>query len=181
MGSTWRRMGHAVELLAISHLDNCLELRGALANALPVLAVHHKNESVRIVEVVPPQWPQLLLTADVPYGEHHVLVLHLLNVEAYRGYRCEDLANMQLVEDGGLPREGGVSGWFGQRLYAHTRSLPTFPAASRPSITALISLRYRVDIQFPRPSEKRESTSRQPIRTYSRTGCQTTGRKHYPS
>lgn len=34
-------------------------------------------------EVVFPEWSELFLAADVPYCELHVLILHLLDVEAW--------------------------------------------------------------------------------------------------
>ena len=37
---------------------------------------------ISYLEIVPPKWPNLVLTADVPDGEADVLVLDGLNVEA---------------------------------------------------------------------------------------------------
>lgn len=59
-----------------------LELTGCTANAFSILAVHHINQPVGVVEVVPPEWTELFLAANIPHCEENVLVLHLLHVEA---------------------------------------------------------------------------------------------------
>ena len=48
----------------------------------------------------------LVLASDVPHGERDVLVLDGLDVEADRRDGCDDLPELQLVQDGGLT--GGV-------------------------------------------------------------------------
>lgn len=40
-------------------------------------------QTIRIIEVMPPQRPQLLLATDIPYCKHHVLVLYFLNIEPW--------------------------------------------------------------------------------------------------
>ena len=59
-------------------------LHGAL-DAFAIERVDDEDERVGVVEVVAPQRAELLLPAHVPHREHHVLVLHLLHVEACRG------------------------------------------------------------------------------------------------
>jgi hypothetical protein len=39
------------------------------------------DQSICVVEVVPPQGPQFLLATDVPHSKHYILVLNLLNIE----------------------------------------------------------------------------------------------------
>jgi hypothetical protein len=39
------------------------------------------DQSIGVVEVVPPQGPQFLLAANIPYSEHYILVLNLLNIK----------------------------------------------------------------------------------------------------
>ena len=51
---------------------------------------------------MPPQGPDLVLTADVPHGEADVLVLNRLDVEADGGDGGDNLAQLELVEDGRL-------------------------------------------------------------------------------
>jgi hypothetical protein len=38
-------------------------------------------QAIGIIEVMPPQGPQLLLAANIPHGKHHILVLNFLNIE----------------------------------------------------------------------------------------------------
>ena len=61
---------------------------------------------LRVLEVVAPEWSDLVLTADVPNRERDVLVLDRLDVEADCGDCGDDLAELQFVEDGGLT--GGI-------------------------------------------------------------------------
>ena len=53
-----------------------------------------------------PQGSDLVLTSDIPDGEVDVLVLDRLDVEPDGGDGGDDLAELELVEDGGLA--GGV-------------------------------------------------------------------------
>jgi hypothetical protein len=39
------------------------------------------DQSIGVVEVVPPQGPQFFLAANIPYSEHYILVLNLLNIK----------------------------------------------------------------------------------------------------
>ena len=51
---------------------------------------------------MPPEWSDLVLTADIPYGEADVLVLHSFHVEPNSGDGGDHLTQLQLVEDGGF-------------------------------------------------------------------------------
>ncbi len=66
-------------------LDDRLEFLRRLADAVAVRRVYHKNERVCVVEVVAPQRAQLLLPAHIPHREHHVFVLHFLDLCACSG------------------------------------------------------------------------------------------------
>lgn len=57
---------------------------------------------LRTAEVVPPQGPDLVLTANVPDIKFDVFVGDSLDVEADGGDCGDVLAKLQLVEDGGL-------------------------------------------------------------------------------
>jgi len=46
-----------------------------------------------------PEWPDLVLTTDVPAYEGHVLIRYTLHVEPYSRYRCDDLPQLQLVQN----------------------------------------------------------------------------------
>jgi hypothetical protein len=62
-----------------------LELLLRLGNSLPVVRVNHKYKTLRVLEIVPPEGSNLVLSADVPYCEADVFVLDRLDVEA-----CKD-------------------------------------------------------------------------------------------
>ena len=49
-----------------------------------------------------PQRSNLVLAADVPHRKAYILVLYRLDVEAYCGYGGDNLAQLELVENGGL-------------------------------------------------------------------------------
>ena len=62
--------------------------------------------AVAAARTVAPERADLVLAADVPDGERDVLVLDRLHVEANGRDRGHDLAELELVQDGGLA--GGV-------------------------------------------------------------------------
>ncbi len=59
-----------------------MQLLPRLVNSGTVIAVDDEDETLRAGEVVPPQRPDLVLSADVPYVEFDVLVGYGLDVEA---------------------------------------------------------------------------------------------------
>merc|ERR1712241_701898 len=87
------------ELILCQHAH---QLVARLADSLPVVRVHHENQTLRVLEVVAPERSDLVLTADVPNRERDVLVLDRLDVETDCGDGGDDLAELQFVEDGGL-------------------------------------------------------------------------------
>jgi hypothetical protein len=40
-------------------------------------------QPIRIVKVMPPEWPQLFLSTNIPNCEYHILILNLLHIETY--------------------------------------------------------------------------------------------------
>jgi hypothetical protein len=66
------------ELVLVQHP---LELLASLNNTVAIVAVNDENDTLRVLEVVPPQRTDLVLTADIPHGELNVLVLDGLDVE----------------------------------------------------------------------------------------------------
>ena len=63
------------------NLGNYLELVCSFLNSISVLTIYHIDKPVCIVEVMPPQWSQLLLTTNIPNSEKHILVLYFLHIE----------------------------------------------------------------------------------------------------
>ena len=77
-----------------------------LPNSLSVVGVYDEDEPLRVLEVMSPEWPDLVLATDVPHGEADVLVFHGLHVEP-NGRDCrDDLAQLELVQNGRF--SGGV-------------------------------------------------------------------------
>eukprot|EP00327_Prymnesium_parvum_P018964 CAMPEP_0113240970 /NCGR_PEP_ID=MMETSP0008_2-20120614/6546_1 /TAXON_ID=97485 /ORGANISM="Prymnesium parvum" /LENGTH=245 /DNA_ID=CAMNT_0000088345 /DNA_START=136 /DNA_END=874 /DNA_ORIENTATION=- /assembly_acc=CAM_ASM_000153 len=89
------------ELILVQH---AVELVASLADAVAIVGVHDEDDALRVLVVVAPQGPDLVLPAHVPHGEGDVLVLNRLHVEADRGDGGDDLAKLELVENGGLAR-----------------------------------------------------------------------------
>ena len=61
------------------------------------------------LKVMTPERSDLILATNVPQSEVYVLAFDIFNVEANRGNRRDNLAELQLVEDGGLT--GRVQTW----------------------------------------------------------------------
>lgn len=91
------------QLVLVQH---SLELLACLDNTIAIIAVNDENDALGILEVMPPEWSDLVLTADVPYGELNVLVLDGFDVEANGGDGCNDFAQLELIQNGRL--SGGV-------------------------------------------------------------------------
>ena len=60
-----------------------LELVLSLGDTLAVVRVDDEDESLRVLEVMPPQRSDLVLAAHVPHGEANVLVLDLPKSDKY--------------------------------------------------------------------------------------------------
>ena len=93
-------------VLELVLLEHVLELLVRLGDPLLVVGVDDEDEALGVLEVVSPEGADLVLAADVPHGEADVLVLDRFHVEADRGDRRDDFAQLELVEDGGFA--GGV-------------------------------------------------------------------------
>ena len=91
------------ELILGQHL---VELVVGLGDTLAVVRVDNEDETLGVLEVVPPERTDLVLASHIPHGEVDVLVLDRLDVEADGGDRRHDLTELQLVQDGGLT--GGI-------------------------------------------------------------------------
>jgi len=83
-------------------LEHFRQLVLGFGGSLPVVAVNDEDEALRVLEVMSPKRSDLVLTADVPDSEGDVLVLDRLDVEADGGNGGDDLAQFELVEDGGF-------------------------------------------------------------------------------
>ena len=87
------------ELIFVEHP---MKLITGFSSSVPVVRVDNKNQSLCILEVVAPQGSDFVLTADIPNSEIDILVFNRFHVEA-DGRDCGDnLAELQLIENGGL-------------------------------------------------------------------------------
>jgi hypothetical protein len=68
------------ELVLVEH---ALELLSGLNNTVAIVGVDDEDDTLSVLEVVPPQRTDLVLTTDIPHGELNVLVLDGLDVEAW--------------------------------------------------------------------------------------------------
>lgn len=70
--------GSLAELILVQH---ALKLLTSLNNTVTIIAVDDEDDTLGVLEVVPPQRTDLVLTTDIPHGERDVLVLDRLDVE----------------------------------------------------------------------------------------------------
>ena len=91
------------ELILGKHL---LELITGLSDTSRVVGVDDEDNTIGVLEVVTPEGAELILTSHIPHGELEVLVLDGLHVESDGGDGGDALAELQLVQDGGLT--GGI-------------------------------------------------------------------------
>jgi hypothetical protein len=68
------------QLVLVQH---ALQLVTSLVHTITIIAVHHKDDALGVLEIMSPQGTNLVLTTDIPHGELNVLVLDRLDVEAY--------------------------------------------------------------------------------------------------
>jgi len=80
-------------------VEHALQLLTSLGYTLAIVRVDHENDTLGILEVVPPEGADLVLSSDVPHGEGNVLVLDSLDVEADRGDRGYNLTKLELVQN----------------------------------------------------------------------------------
>jgi hypothetical protein len=66
------------QLVLVQH---ALELLTRLNNTVTIVAVDDEDDTLGVLEVMPPQRTDLVLTTDIPHGELDVLVLDSLDVE----------------------------------------------------------------------------------------------------
>jgi hypothetical protein len=62
-------------------VEHALQLLASLDNTIPIVGVDDKDNTLSVLEVVPPQRANLVLPTNIPHGELNVLVLDSLNVE----------------------------------------------------------------------------------------------------
>jgi len=75
-------------------VQHALQFLPGLHDTVTVVAVDDEDDTLCVLEVVPPERTDLVLTTDIPHGELDVLVLNRLHVETCRTARglVSDLA-----------------------------------------------------------------------------------------
>ena len=66
------------ELILVKHL---LEFLGGFLDTLPIVGIDDEDKALGVLEVVPPEGANLILTTDIPNGEVDLLVLNSLDLE----------------------------------------------------------------------------------------------------
>ena len=61
-----------------------LELLAGLNNTIAIVAVDDEDDTLGVLEVMPPERTDLVLASDIPHGEGDVLVLDCLDVETWQ-------------------------------------------------------------------------------------------------
>lgn len=89
-------------------VEHTLKLLTGLGNTVTIVAVDDEDDTLGILEIMPPQGADLVLTSDVPDSELNVLVLDGLDVEAWRGTRSQYGLSFPGADCGGekVPRIG---------------------------------------------------------------------------
>lgn len=68
------------QLVLVQH---ALKLLTGLDDTIAIVAVDDEDDTLGVLEVVPPQRTNLVLATDIPHGERNVPVLDGLDVEAF--------------------------------------------------------------------------------------------------
>lgn len=72
------------QLILVQH---ALQLLASLGNTIPIVRVDDEDDALGVLEVMPPEGTDLVLTADVPDGELDVSVFDGFDVEAWRWWK----------------------------------------------------------------------------------------------
>jgi len=87
------------KLILVQHT---LQFFSGLDYTIAIVRVDDEDDTLGVLEVMPPQRPDLVLSSDIPYGELNVLVLDSLNIESDCWDSRDDFTQLELVEDSGL-------------------------------------------------------------------------------
>jgi hypothetical protein len=63
-------------------VEHALQLLTSFNDTVTIVTVDNEDDTLSILEVVPPQGANLVLSTDIPHGELDVLVLYRLDIEA---------------------------------------------------------------------------------------------------
>lgn len=120
------------ELVLVEHT---LKLLTGLNDTIAIVAVDDEDDTLGVLEVVPPEGADLVLASDIPHGELDVLVLDGLDVEAC-GIQSQQWCWIRMVAGMDEPMVGMVV-TISPSLSLYR--IVVFPAASKPTIRMRIS------------------------------------------
>lgn len=63
-------------------VQHALKLLTGLDHTVAVVGINNEDDTLGVLEVMSPQWSDLVLSSDIPHGELNVLVLDGLDVES---------------------------------------------------------------------------------------------------
>lgn len=64
-------------------VEHSLEFLAGFADTLSVVGIDDEDDTLGVLEVMAPEWTNLVLSSDIPHGEGDVLVFNGLDIEAY--------------------------------------------------------------------------------------------------
>jgi hypothetical protein len=73
-----------------------------VVDTVAIVTINHEDGTLGVLVVVAPERANLVLPSNVPHSERDVLVFYCLDVETDGGDGGDNLAQLQLVQDGGL-------------------------------------------------------------------------------
>lgn len=72
------------QLILVQH---ALQFLSGLDNTITIVAIDNKDDALSVLEVMPPQRPNFVLSSNIPDSELDILILDRLDVEAWGGER----------------------------------------------------------------------------------------------
>jgi len=87
------------QLILVQH---ALQLLSGLNNTITIVAINNEDDTLGVLEVMSPERSDLVLSTDIPHCELNVLVLDGLDIETDSGDCGNDLAKLQLIQNGCL-------------------------------------------------------------------------------
>jgi hypothetical protein len=65
-------------------VEHSLEFLASFTDTLSIVGINNEDDTLGVLEIVAPEWTDLVLSSDIPHGEGDVLVFNSLDVEACR-------------------------------------------------------------------------------------------------
>ena len=91
---------HGVAKVLIS--EQCVEFFAALFNSLPVAGVDKIDDTVSVLQVVPPENSESFITSDIPNSQVESRIVDSLDIKAYCWNRGNDFIQLKLVKSSSL-------------------------------------------------------------------------------